>query len=114
MTSIGFIGFGEAGSTIAKGLRSAGVDRITAFDINTRHTRFGPLIRGRATDSGTVLVDSQPALAASSEIVFSAVTSSEALNAARQAAPFLTPAHLYADLNSVSPARKQEIAEVVS
>ena len=30
---VGFIGFGEAGSTIAGGLAEAGVDRIFAFDI---------------------------------------------------------------------------------
>jgi len=111
--SIGFVGFGEAGSTIAKGLRSAGLDRISAFDINARHTRFGPLITRRAAESGTTLVDSSAALAEASDILFSTVTSSAALDAAAQTAPFLTPAHLYADLNSVSPARKQEIAAVV-
>src|SRR3712207_1549852 len=30
---IGFIGFGEAGSTIARGLRSAGVEQLFAYDV---------------------------------------------------------------------------------
>jgi 3-hydroxyisobutyrate dehydrogenase-like beta-hydroxyacid dehydrogenase len=32
--SVGFIGFGEAGSNIAKGLKSAGLTQIFAFDID--------------------------------------------------------------------------------
>jgi hypothetical protein len=35
--AVGFIGFGEAGSTIARGLRAAGIDTLSAFDIKT-HT----------------------------------------------------------------------------
>jgi 3-hydroxyisobutyrate dehydrogenase-like beta-hydroxyacid dehydrogenase len=113
MVGIGFVGFGEAGSTIAAGLRSAGADRLFAFDINADSGRFGPLIRERAGRSGTALVESSSELAARSRILFSTVTSSAALDAARQTAPFLTPDHLYADLNSVSPAVKQAIAGVV-
>ena len=113
LPSIGFIGFGEAGSTIAKGLRSAGADRIAAFDINAHDARLGPLIRRRAAETGTTLVDSSSTIARVSDVLFSTVTSSAALDAAMQTAPFLTHRHLYADLNSVSPARKQDIAASV-
>ena len=102
MISIGFIGFGEAGSTIARGLHSAGVDRIFAYDIKPK------------TSDIVTIVDSPQALAASSEIVFSAVTSSSALDAAKQHAPFLTGRHTYADINSVSPAVKQHIDRVIA
>ena len=34
-SSIGFVGFGEAGFTIGNGLRSAGVERLFAYDIAT-------------------------------------------------------------------------------
>jgi 3-hydroxyisobutyrate dehydrogenase-like beta-hydroxyacid dehydrogenase len=107
--AVGFIGFGEAGSTIARGLRGAGVERLFAYDINSRADVFGPTIVGRAGESGTTLLDSPSELAACSDIVFSTVTSSSALDAARAAAPFLERRHLYADLNSVSPAVKIEI-----
>jgi len=40
--SVGFIGFGEAGSTIGKGLRSAGIDRLYAFDIKAHATSSSP------------------------------------------------------------------------
>ncbi len=102
MIAIGFIGFGEAGSTIARGLRAAGVERIFAYDIKAK------------TSDVVTIVDSPKTLAASSDIIFSAVTSSSALDAARQNAPFLTSRHTYADINSVSPALKQEIEHVIS
>jgi len=111
--TIGFIGFGEAGSSIAKGLRSAGVDCLVAFDIKTDAPDAGSQIRQRAQQAQTRMVESSADLARASDIVFSTVTSSSALDAARQTVPFLEPRHIYADLNSVSPALKQDIARVV-
>jgi 3-hydroxyisobutyrate dehydrogenase-like beta-hydroxyacid dehydrogenase len=110
---VGFIGFGEAGSTIAAGLASARVDRIFAFDIATTDARRGPVMRERAYGIGVDLVDAPAALAPSCDVLLSTVTSSSALEAATQHAPFLEPRHLYADLNSVSPALKQSIARVI-
>jgi 3-hydroxyisobutyrate dehydrogenase-like beta-hydroxyacid dehydrogenase len=111
--SIGFIGFGEAGFNIARGLRAAGVDRLSAFDINADAADLGPTIRRRAEESGTTIVASSGELSQASDIIFSTVTSSSALDAASAAAPFLRPDQIYADLNSVSPALKQEVAAVI-
>src|SRR6185312_14826414 len=102
MITIGFIGFGEAGSTIARGLKSAGVARIVAYDIQPK------------TSDIVTIVSSPRELAASADVIFSAVTSSSALDAAAQNAPFLTSRHTYADINSVSPALKQDIDRVIS
>src|SRR5262245_59359236 len=110
---IGFIGFGEAGSSIARGLRSAGVSGIHAFDINADAPDLGPAIQQRAADTQTTLVKSSRELVRASEIVFSTVTSSSALAAASAAAPFLGANHFYADLNSVSPALKREVAAII-
>lgn len=111
--NIGFIGFGEAGSTIAKGLRSAGVERLHAFDINRHEPTRGAVMEQRAADSQTILVESSAELAARSQIIFSTVTSSAALDAAMETAPFLGAQHVYADLNSVSPALKQQVGKVI-
>lgn len=100
--SVGFVGFGEAGSTIARGLRSAGLERLFAYDIKPK------------TSNVVTIVESRRALAESSDVIFSAVTSSSALEAAKQNAPFLTGRHTYADINSVSPALKQDIERVIS
>ena len=112
--TIAFVGFGEAGSTIAGGLRSAGCDRLVAYDVHRDDPNRGPLIVGRAVEGGTHLVGSSAELARDSRIILSTVTSNAALDAARQTAPFLTPDHVYADLNSVSPALKQQIGAVVA
>jgi 3-hydroxyisobutyrate dehydrogenase-like beta-hydroxyacid dehydrogenase len=108
--ALGFIGFGEAGSTIARGLRSAGVEHICAYDIKTDD----PLIRDHAREAQTTLVDSSSDLAEAATILFSTVTSSSALDAARETVAYLTPRHTYADLNSVSPALKQDIEKEIS
>jgi 3-hydroxyisobutyrate dehydrogenase len=112
--SIGFIGFGEAGFTIGNGLKSAGVERLFAYDIATDAPDRGPQIRQRAGAAGATLVADSAQLAGACDVVFSTVTSSSALDAARQTAPFLGPRHLYADLNSVSPALKRDIGAVIA
>ena len=113
MPSIGFIGFGEAGSTIARGLRSAGADRLFAYDIKTHDAAFGPTIARRAAESGTTLVEWPEALAGSADVILSTVTSSSALDAARAIVAHLEARHLYADLNSVSPEVKAEIGRTI-
>ncbi len=105
---IGFIGFGEAGYHLAKGLRPAGIEHLAAFDIASTG-----LIRGRAQETQTVLQSSNAELAAASDIIFSTVTANQAEAAARQTAPFLNEHHLYADLNSVSPGLKQSLARII-
>ena len=114
MTSIGFIGFGEAGFNLARGLGGAGVTRIFAFDINTHAPGFGEKIRQRAHTSSTSLVDSSERLARAADILLSTVTANAAAEAAEQIAPFLETRHIYADLNSVSPALKQSIERTVT
>lgn len=112
--SLGFIGFGEAGFTIANGLRGAGVQQISAYDIAADSVDRGPQIHDRAARSGVALVSSPSSLAASSDILFSTVTSSSSLQAVRQTTAFLSSGHLYADLNSVSPDLKREIGGLVA
>ena len=111
---IGFVGFGEAGSHIASGLRSAGIEHIAAYDINARTPGLGEKIRRSAEESGTEMFDSNGELTARADIILSTVTSDQALIAAQQTVPWLQPGQLYADLNSVSPALKQDIDRVIS
>jgi 3-hydroxyisobutyrate dehydrogenase-like beta-hydroxyacid dehydrogenase len=112
--AIGFIGFGEAGFHIARGLRAAGATRIHAYDINTYAPALGERIQARAARSEVCLLASSAGLAEASDILFSAVTADRAMEAAQQTAPFLRPRHIYVDINSVSPGHKQSIGRVVS
>jgi 3-hydroxyisobutyrate dehydrogenase len=106
--TIGFVGFGEAGSLIAKGLKSAGCSRITAFDIAPERAKE------RAAEVDVPLAASNRELADSAGIIFSTVTCSCAKEAAGQMAPYLQSHHIYADLNSVSPSLKQDIERTIA
>ena len=112
--AVGIIGFGEAGSTIASGLHSACPTRLSAYDIQIDSPVAGPRIQQRAHESVTTLVSSPAELSGASDVLLSTVTASSALDAAKQSAPHLTSRHLYADLNSVSPALKRQIDEVIT
>lgn len=110
---LGFIGLGEAGHSIAKGLKAAGLTDITAFDIKLDEPETAPLIRGRAEDAGVALMQGPAGVAAGSSIVIAAVTSADSLIAARSIAAHLGPGHIYVDINSTSPATKQEAEGIV-
>src|SRR5215472_98926 len=112
--AIGFVGFGEAAYHLSKGLREAGVNQFVAYDIHTQTPGRGEKIRERAAETGTSLLESNAELARAAEWILSTVTSDQAATAAGQNAPHLTARHLYADLNSVSPAVKQGIARTIT
>src|SRR5499426_3813761 len=110
---IGFIGFGEAGFHLARGFRAAGISHICAYDIQARVPGPGEKIQRRASECEIPLLESNAELAAASDILLSTVTANRSMEAAEQTAPFLASRHIYADLNSVSPALKQSIGQMV-
>jgi 3-hydroxyisobutyrate dehydrogenase-like beta-hydroxyacid dehydrogenase len=111
---LGFVGFGEAAYHLVRGLREAGVARTFAYDINTHNPKMGERISNRARETGTELMESSAALADAADVILSAVTADQAVKAAGQTAAHLTARHLYADLNSISPAAKQAVGRTVS
>ncbi len=111
---IGFVGFGEAGYHLAKGLRGAGVTRQAAYDLHTHTLGRGERIQARAAETEVELAESSEQLANASDILLSVVTASSAAEAAAQTAPYLQARHLYADLNSVSPETKRALDQTVS
>jgi 3-hydroxyisobutyrate dehydrogenase-like beta-hydroxyacid dehydrogenase len=110
---IGFVGFGEAGYHIAKGLRGAGLSQIYCFDIHAYTAGRGEKIRERASEAGVTLCESNAKLAAACGVLLSTVTADQAEVAAQQTVPHLTQQHIYADLNSISPSLKQYIARLI-
>jgi 3-hydroxyisobutyrate dehydrogenase-like beta-hydroxyacid dehydrogenase len=107
VTKVGFLGFGEAGSSIAGGLTDAGFTELAAFDIAWESS---DLIRERASDLGVVLVSSPRGLAQRVDTVISAVVCSEAANAAGSIMDHLDGDHTYMDINSVAAGVKIGIA----
>lgn len=107
-----FIGFGEAGQAIASGLRGAGIEQISAWDIlfpqedGARLKQAGEAIGARVANSAADAVRN-------SDIIVAAVTAGSSLDAARSVAPHLAGSPYYLDINSVSPGRKQEAATLL-
>jgi 3-hydroxyisobutyrate dehydrogenase len=113
MQTIGLLGFGEAGFHFARGRRGVGAPPLVAFDIKAPHDTEGERIRARAAETGTRLVETPCALAEHARVILSVVTAASAHDAANSLASDLTADHFYVDLNSVSPATKQQIAVAI-
>jgi 3-hydroxyisobutyrate dehydrogenase-like beta-hydroxyacid dehydrogenase len=107
-----FIGFGEAGQAIASGLREAGVDQIVAWDILFPKDE-GAQLKQAGEKIGARLASSAADAVANSDIIVSAVTAGSSLDAARSVAPHLSGNPYFLDVNSVSPGRKKESANVL-
>lgn len=110
---LGFIGFGEAGSLLAKGLREEGLSGIRAYDICIDDPARRDLLVNRAEETGTELCATAKVLIEGSDIVISAVTCTDAKDAATNAALHLLPDQIYIDINSVSPGLKKQVGETV-
>ncbi|MGY9057587.1 MAG: NAD(P)-binding domain-containing protein, partial [Alphaproteobacteria bacterium] len=109
---LGLIGFGEAGYAIAKSL--AGTVEIAAFDIATHDNVRGPLIQGRAAETGVTLVGDIRDLADHADTIFSVCSCAAAEEVAGQIAGVLSQAHTYCELNSAGPSTKQRAAAALA
>jgi len=110
---ISFIGFGEVGYGLTKGLKQAGMEELYFIDRLWDTPPYGDLIMKRATETGAIMKKTIEELVRASEMVISCVTSSEAIGVAKSSAPYLSGTHLYVDVNSASPMLKKEVAEIL-
>ena len=109
MEALGFIGFGEAPYNFTRDLDRSMVD-VFAFDVAAAgQDARGENIRKNAAANHVTLVESMEALAERCNIIFCFTSANSALPIARQAAPLLREDTIYVDLNSTSPATKEEI-----
>jgi 3-hydroxyisobutyrate dehydrogenase-like beta-hydroxyacid dehydrogenase len=104
---IAFIGFGEAGQTISRGLLGAGAAGIRAYDIL-------PQALDAARAAGVQAARDHADAVREADIVFLAVTASSSLQAAQACLPGLRKGQLFLDINSVSPQRKIDTAACVA
>jgi 3-hydroxyisobutyrate dehydrogenase-like beta-hydroxyacid dehydrogenase len=111
--SIGLIGYGEVGGILARALREKGVAWVGAWDALFRDPARGPAMTSRAREGGIEVCGSAADLLARAEIVISAVTASNTLEVAREAAGAIRRGAYFLDLNSASPATKAAAAKLV-
>ncbi len=111
--TMGFLGFGEVGYYMSKGLKQSGFGRIAAFDKG--HADGGPFaatIASRAEEAGVDLLPSLAELLKQSDIVISALPAKFTLDAAKEALKCEISARLFVDVSTAKPAVKKEIEEL--
>ena len=110
---IGVVGYGEVGKIFSRGLKDKpGITQCSGWDLKFT----GPQAdreTAHASEAGVRAQPSMQALCEASDLVISAVTASNTLAVAREAAPFLRPGTVFLDLNSASPGTKQQAAALV-
>jgi len=111
---IGLIGYGEVGKVFCSGLKAQpGVESCSAWDLKFADAATQHAERGHAATAGVTAQPSMQALCAASDLVISAVTASNTLAVAEEAARFVRPGSLFLDLNSASPGTKQKAAALI-
>ena len=111
---IAFIGFGEAGQTITRGLRGEGAADLVAYDILFDDPADQGRLKKAAEALGVECAASHVDAVRGAGLVFLAVTASSSLEATRSCLPGLAPGQLFLDINSVSPGRKIATAALVA
>jgi 3-hydroxyisobutyrate dehydrogenase-like beta-hydroxyacid dehydrogenase len=106
LRAIGLVGYGEVGRIFADALKlKSGVQRVSAWDMK--------FATSRQTADGVQACDSMQQLCAQSRFILSAVTASQTLAVAREAAACIQPGTVFLDLNSASPQTKQDAAALI-
>ncbi|MET4577845.1 DUF1932 domain-containing protein [Ottowia thiooxydans] len=111
--SLGIIGFGEVGSTFGRGLKDKdGVGAVRAWDLKFEGLG-SEAARAAAAADGITPTNGMASLCADSTLLISAVTASNTLAVAQEAARHVRPGSIFLDLNSASPGTKQRAAAAI-
>ncbi len=111
---IGLVGYGEVGKVFSFGLKDKpGVAAVGAWDLKFAQGEQAAAERAHAVQAQLQAHASMQSLCESSDFVISAVTASNTLAVAKEAARFLRPGTVFLDLNSASPGTKQQAAAAV-
>jgi 3-hydroxyisobutyrate dehydrogenase-like beta-hydroxyacid dehydrogenase len=112
--NIGLVGYGEVGKIFGAGLKDkSGVAAVTAWDLKFADPATQATETAHATTAGIAAQPSMQALCAASELIISAVTASNTLAVAQEAAAYIRPGTVFLDLNSASPGTKQKAAALI-
>jgi len=109
---IGLVGYGEVGKIFAAGLQPQ-VAQLSAWDLKFAQAASAQAEQGHAQANGVQPCGSMQALCEASDLVISAVTASNTLAVAQEAARFIRPGSVFLDLNSASPGTKQQAGAAV-
>jgi 3-hydroxyisobutyrate dehydrogenase-like beta-hydroxyacid dehydrogenase len=109
---IAFLGFGEVATAFSSALAARGCD-VAAYDILMDKPGGVEKLQSRAGAASVAFATLGDAVNGA-DYVFSTVTTSVALDAARRCASHLRPGQAFVDLNATEPALKEEIGRVIA
>jgi 3-hydroxyisobutyrate dehydrogenase-like beta-hydroxyacid dehydrogenase len=114
LSKIGIIGYGEVGKIFASGLKAKpGVTSMAAWDVKFMQEASGGVELAHAKQAGVQACAGMQALCEASSFIISAVTASNTLTVAQEAAKFIRQGTVFLDLNSASPGTKQQCAVLI-
>lgn len=114
ISNIGFVGYGEVGKIFSAGLKGqGGVRWAGAWDIKFVDAAAAESQKAHAASAGIAAQPSMKALCAQSDLIISAVTASNTLAVAQEAAQHIRRGAVFLDLNSASPGTKQRAAAAI-
>jgi 3-hydroxyisobutyrate dehydrogenase-like beta-hydroxyacid dehydrogenase len=111
---IGLIGYGEVGKIFSNELKAKSVAWVGAWDVKFADVVMGGAQRLHAQAHGVIACESARHLCSKANLVISAVTASNSLAVAQEAARVIQRGALFLDLNSVSPAIKQQSSAIIN
>ena len=108
---VGFVGLGEAGYNMAKGLAGEGLKDIKAFDVAVNlGGKYKETVLERAKDAGVTLVDSIEDIVAQCNVIFCAVQAQYSAEVAAKVLPAMRPDVFYIDVTTATPKLKKSMA----
>ena len=113
MIRMTLLGFGEAAQSIAAGLAEEGKAALSAFDVRFADPEASGRLREQAEALGVTVCDNMADAVRGADVVLSLVVGSAAEAVGRSAAPHLAPGQIFVDLNSISPAGKEQVGAAI-
>lgn len=114
ITSVTFVGFGEAGMAFRAGWGEDAPADLRTFDVKSTRSATRNVMTARYAQNGVAGHHSLAAAVTGAAAVFSVVTADQALIAAQDAAPHLLPGAFWFDCNSCAPGTKRQAAAVIT
>jgi len=110
---VGLIGYGEVGKIFSNELKAKGAAWVGAWDIVFGDALMGGAQRLHAQAHGVVACESARHLCSKASLIISAVTASNTLAVAQEAARLMPRGATFLDLNSASPGVKRQCEAVI-
>jgi 3-hydroxyisobutyrate dehydrogenase-like beta-hydroxyacid dehydrogenase len=107
------IGFGEAGRILAGGFAASGRFDVSVYDILVNDSAARDAMLAAAAQAGVAMAASHREAIEGVRVIVSAVTATSSNEVAREAATYLAPGQIFADINSVSPGTKRANAKLI-